>query len=113
MQSISAIALALGILAGSQSDASDTATSSARMCPTTTSAWQFEPEWSARNIEAASATLSPDVLTVVPSRDELLRQQVGMRDRLTRLLPRSRLLWLTPVTVVLAGAARGARPAHG
>lgn len=84
MQSISAIALALGILAGSQSDASDTATSSARMCPTTTSAWQFEPEWSARNIEAASATLSPDVLTVVPSRDELLRQQVGMRDRLTR-----------------------------
>ena len=28
-----------------------------------------------------------------------------MRDRLTRLLPRSRLLWLTPVMVVLAGAA--------
>lgn len=34
-----------------------------------------------------------------------LWRSAKMRDRLTRLLPRSRLLWLTPVTVVLAGAA--------
>ncbi|MCT1681159.1 DedA family protein [Raoultella ornithinolytica] len=34
-----------------------------------------------------------------------LWRSAKMRDRLTRLLPRARLLWLTPVTVVLAGAA--------
>ena len=34
-----------------------------------------------------------------------LWRSAKMRDRLTRLLPRSRLLWLTPVMVVLAGAA--------
>ncbi|VEB76811.1 DedA family inner membrane protein YabI [Raoultella ornithinolytica] len=33
-----------------------------------------------------------------------LWRSAKMRDRLTRLLPRARLLWLTPVTVVLAGA---------
>ncbi|ENT2993631.1 TPA: DedA family protein [Raoultella planticola] len=34
-----------------------------------------------------------------------LWRSAKMRDRLTRLLPRSRLLWLTPVTVILASAA--------
>ncbi|MDE5426216.1 DedA family protein [Raoultella ornithinolytica] len=34
-----------------------------------------------------------------------LWRSAKMRDRLTRLLPRARLLWLTLVTVVLAGAA--------
>lgn len=34
-----------------------------------------------------------------------LWRSAKMRDRLTRLLPRARLLWLTPVMVVLAGAA--------
>ncbi|HFI5583660.1 TPA: DedA family protein [Raoultella ornithinolytica] len=33
-----------------------------------------------------------------------LWRSAKMRDRLTRLLPCARLLWLTPVTVVLAGA---------